>query len=153
MTSFKQAALALALSVLSLGALASQDFEIQGNMLTITSPGINLEGQMVPGAVRSDYLDANTGRPATNLQYPQNQHVFEGARVYLCVNGLGWTCGSGRLRSILTGPGDRPFAQGVFQGGKAVLQLPTALTEAQLGNLTGVVELNNGMRGWLHPLR
>ena len=153
MTIVSKACVAIVLSLLSFGVLACQDFELKGKTLTITCPGVNLEDQMLEGAVRADQPDVNTGRPATNLQYPQNKNAFEGAPVYLCVNGSSWTCGSGSLKRILTGPSDKPFAQGVFKGGKAVIELPAALTEAQLGNLTGVVQFHNGVRGWLHPLR
>ncbi len=151
MTSFKSAALALVLSFLSFGALACQDFEIKGSVLTITCPGVNIEDQMLDGAVAGG-TGANA-KPATNLSYQDNRNAFEGAPVYLCANGPAWTCGSGSLRRILTGASDRPFAEGVFKSGKAVIQLPAPLNEAQLANLTGVVKFHNGVRGWLHPLR
>ncbi len=151
MTASLKATLAFVLSVLSFSVFACQDFTIQGNVLTITCPGVNIEEQTMDGAVPSGQMGANA-KPATNLSYQDNRNAFEGAPVYLCLNGNGWTCGSGSLRRIL-GPNDRPFAQGVFRGGKAVIQLPMAMSEAQLANLTGVVKFHNGVSGWLHPLR
>lgn len=150
MTTPLKAALAIALSFLSLGALACQDFELMSNTLTITCPGVNIEDQMMEGAVVGG-VGANA-KPAANLSYQDNRNAFEGVPVYLCLNGNGWTCGSGSLRRIL-GPNDRPFAQGVFRGGKAVIQLPMVMSEAQLANLTGVVRFHNGVNGWLQPLR
>lgn len=138
------------LSFFTVGVYACQDFELSGKVLTITCPGVNLEGEMLDGAVRADQPDVNTGKPATNLQYPNNRNIFEGAHVYLCRNGNGWTCGSGSLRRILQGQDDRPFADGVFHSGKAVITLPAVVDPAQL---TGVVVFHNGVRGWLHLLR
>lgn len=145
MTRISQAILAIAFSFLSLSAFACQDFKLEGTVLTIECPGVNLEGQMPPGAVMAPHPDARTGKPASNLIYPDNQALFQGAKVYLCHN-KAWTCGGGNLRNVLNG---NYFAQGEFQGNKAVITLPRAVDPSQL---TGVVVLQNGMRGWLHPL-
>ena len=141
--------MAAILSLVASGVYACQDFEIKGNVLTITCPGVNIEDQMLDGAVRAPQPDVNTGKPATNLQYPNNRSAFEGVPVYLCHNSA-WSCGSGSLRRILSGQGDQAFASGVFHGGKAAITLPTVVHPSQL---TGVVVFHNGVRGWLHPLR
>lgn len=140
-----RAALATVLSFLSFGTFACQGFTLVGTVLTITCPSVNLKGQVPPGAVVSLQKDARTGRPAISLQYPDNEQLFQGAKVYFCWNEV-WNCEKSTLRNILYLPF---FAEGTFHGNVATIQLPKVVDPSQL---IGFVVLSNDMRGWLYPL-